>query len=202
MGLFVLFIYGFAREGNANAIPGTCLIQFNSLPFLLTHVLNVEPRMIGTYLALTIAITAIIWLIGYMLLRATEGAFVNYVSQNVGYTSRVIFKKVNKVKLELAMSLILLLYIPVLYTFTQTLIHVQDWSDSHAASFRQNYNYYTPCYIRCSLTYSRKHLYLLSLTHSVHFHRIMSKIFQLTRVRNTTRICLHMHLMRCIGIIR
>ena len=114
--------------------------------------------MIGTYLALTIAITSIIWLIGYMLLRATEGAFVNFVSQNVGYTSRIIFKKVNKVKLELAMSLILLLYIPVLYNFTQTLVHVHDWSDSHAKSYRQNYNYYVPCYIRYLLTHSLTYL--------------------------------------------
>jgi hypothetical protein len=120
--------------------------------------------MIGTYLALTIAITLIVWLIGYMLLRATEGAFVSFVSQNVGYTSRIIFKKVNKVKLELAMSLILLLYIPVLYNFTQTLIFVQDWNDFHAKSYRRNYNYYTPCYIRYSLTHSLTYLVTHLLT--------------------------------------
>ncbi len=123
--------------------------------------------MIGTYLALTAVITVIIWSIGYILLRATEGAFVSFVSQNVGYTSRIIFKKVNKVKLELAMSLILFMYIPVLYTFTKTLIHVQDWSDSHAASFRQDHNYYIPCYIRYSLTCLLTHLLNHSLTHSL-----------------------------------
>jgi len=180
------------------------------LVYLLTHsythlliILHLEPRMIGAYLGLTVSIVSIVWLIGYILLRFTEGAFVSYVSQNVGYTSRIIFKKVNKVKLELAMSLILLLYIPVLYTVTQALIYVQDWNDSHATQFTKNYNYYTPCYIRCSyidLFFLHHTTYLLHPV--VLFHLIMYRVFQWIHVQITRRIYLLTQLLNYIEIIK
>ena len=70
------------------------------------------------------------------LIRSAENAFVRFVSQNVGYTSTMILKRVVKAKVEIGLSLMLTLYIPCLYVFLRSLVVVTDWNDSHAPVFR------------------------------------------------------------------
>lgn len=91
-----------AREMNINAMP--------------------EPRMIGGGLALVAVTLFLLLLVGYPLFRAVEGAFTTYVSQNVAYSSTIILKRVLKAKTELGLCLMVALYSPMLYFFTQALI--------------------------------------------------------------------------------
>lgn len=60
--------------------------------------------------------------LGYGFLRVTESAFIRYVSQNVSYGSILIIKRAVKAKVEIGILLMFALYMPVLYTFAQSLI--------------------------------------------------------------------------------
>lgn len=102
--------------------------------------------MASTTFAIFLSILVIIWFIGYRGFRATEAAFVRYVSQNVNYTSTIILKRAVKTKTEIALALMFLLYMPALYTFLQSVIVIMDWNDAFVASHRMGVNYYVPCY--------------------------------------------------------
>jgi len=82
----------------------------------------------------------------FMGFRSTEAAFVRYVSQNVGYTSTIILKRVVKCKVEIGIALMFLIFMPAVYTFAQSLIVIIDWNDTIAIPFRKAVNFHVPCY--------------------------------------------------------
>lgn len=126
MSMFVFFMFALSRGFDVNALP--------------------EQRMTGSVVALCACVVFFIWLIGFVLLRATDAAFVRFVSQNVTYTSTVILKKVLKVKVEIGICLMFALFPPVLYNLVQSIFFITDWNDTLASSQRINVNYYVPCY--------------------------------------------------------
>lgn len=95
----------------------------------------------------------------YFIRKAAEAVFVQYVSQNVNYTSAIILKRVVKSKVELAIVTVVLIFLPVIYTlfrslmsmlsfstFPSSLSVITDWNDNHAMPHRIKYNFNTPCY--------------------------------------------------------
>jgi hypothetical protein len=127
ISFFVFIIFVIAQGGfNNNAVP--------------------EARMNGGVLAILGSVVFIIWLIGYLLLRSTESAFMRFVSQNVSYTSTIILKKVVKSKVELGLGLMFILYSPILYNFVASITYAIDWNDTLAPVHRKNTNFYTACY--------------------------------------------------------
>ena len=123
----------------------------------------------GTFVLSTIIIF-VVTLVSYSLIRSAESAFVRYVSQNVGYTSTMILKRVIKAKTEIGLALVICMYLPgmnaqpmfvislcvscliciyffsAIYVFTQSIIIAVDWNDSHALPFRVKENKNVPCY--------------------------------------------------------
>jgi Ran GTPase-activating protein (RanGAP) involved in mRNA processing and transport len=120
------FIYAAAREFNVNSIP--------------------EARIVGGAVVTAICTVFTVWLIGYCGIRSTEVAFIRYVSQNVSYTSVMVLKKAVKAKVEVGLSLMLMVFAPVMYNLTQSLMIINDWNDNWATPWRKNNNYFTSCY--------------------------------------------------------
>ena len=114
--------------------------------------------MLSLSMALYLSVLSILWFIGYRALKATEGAFIRYVSQNVAYTSAIILKRVVKSKLETGIVLMFLLYMPALYVFMQSIIIITDWNDTIAMGHRRGVNYYVPCYFMAFPPYRHTHL--------------------------------------------
>jgi len=110
---------------------------------------------------LSTSVVLIVTLLAMSMIRSAEAAFVRYVSQNVGYTSTMILKRVIKAKTEVGLALMMITYLPgdylihfcfhfppfgmcnhivfgdvALYVFTKGVIFATDWNDSHAAKFR------------------------------------------------------------------
>ena len=70
-----------------------------------------------------------------VVIGAAEAAFVQYVSQNVNYTSTIILKRVIKSKVELSLAILILLFMPVLYNWIQSLM--SKWTHKYdSASVR------------------------------------------------------------------
>ena len=105
-----------------------------------------------------ISIFVITWLLGSYGIRAAESSFVRYVSQNVSYTSMIILKRVIKAKVELGILIMLAVYMPSLYNFTQSFIVIMDWNDSHAQEHRMTVNYFTPCYFMAFPPFTQQNL--------------------------------------------
>jgi hypothetical protein len=137
VGAVALFLYVFSRQFSISS----------SLP---------NPTILGVSLVVGIVVVAGTWLIVYFFLRITESIFVRYVSQNVSYGSVLILKRVIKAKVEIGVSFLLALYMPVLSTFTQSLILVTDWNDYDASTFRRHENSYVPCYFLSFPPYRQK----------------------------------------------
>ena len=114
--------------------------------------------MLGLSMAVFFSALGILWFIGYRALKASEGAFVRYVSQNVSYTSAIILKRVVKSKMETGIVLMFLLYMPVLYVFMQSIIIITDWNTTVAMVHRKGVNYYVPCYFMAFPPYRHVHL--------------------------------------------
>ena len=127
MFLFMWFLYAIANE----------VYSYGAIPANL-H--------ISTVLGIYFSILIIIWTIGYRGFKATEGAFIRYVSQNVTYTSTILLKRVVKAKTEVGLALMFLLYMPSLYFFSQSLVVILDWNDTIAMTHRNSVNFYVPCY--------------------------------------------------------
>eukprot|EP01041_Mallomonas_annulata_P000898 gene898-1738_t len=105
-----------------------------------------EPRLVGAVVWMSASVIGFIWLLGYICIRAVERTFMRYVSQNKNYTSSIILKRVIKSKVELALVVLFLLFTPVLYVFTQSIIPMTDWNDALAFMHRRDVNYFVPCY--------------------------------------------------------
>ena len=113
------------------------------------------PLVFGTVFS-TIAVTVtVIFLLSVVAIKAAEDSFLQYVSQNVNYTSTIILKRVIKSKVESCLCLIIFLYMPVLYTMMKSLMIITDWNDTLAWPHRLNYNYYTPCYFEAFPPYTK-----------------------------------------------
>jgi len=104
------------------------------------------PLVFGTVFSTIVVAIVIIFLLAVIAIKAAEDSFLQYVSQNVNYTSTIILKRVIKSKVECCLCLIIFLYTPVLYTLMQSLMIITDWNDTVAWPHRLNYNYFTPCY--------------------------------------------------------
>lgn len=81
-----------------------------------------DTTIVLVILAICASILFIIWLLGFCAIRAAENSFVRYVSQNVNYTSTIILKRVIKAKVELGIALMLIIFMPVLYSWLQGII--------------------------------------------------------------------------------
>ena len=138
MAFVLVFLQLLTKQANNNSVP--------------------ESRMLGTFLIIAAAVLCIIWLFAYYLLSNTESVFKKYVSQNVNYTSSMIFKKVIKTKVELAMLLMLLIFTPTLYNATQSIIFITDWNDTLAMPHRIDRNYYVPCYFMALPPFHMAHI--------------------------------------------
>ena len=105
-------------------------------------------RAVGAVFAVGLAVILGSTMFAFMGFRSAEVAFVRYVSQNVGYTSTIIMKRVVKAKTEIGLGLMFFVLIPALYTFTQGIIVVVDWNDFDPSiyDFRKAANFYVPCY--------------------------------------------------------
>ena len=125
---------------------GLCILYVVSRQFNQTSFPTAT--MIAGACTLSACIIIVVTLLAVALIRSAESAFVRYVSQNVGYTSTMILKRVVKAKVEIGLALMLLIYTPALYTFLQSLIFVTDWNDSHAQYFKLKVNYNVPCFIQ------------------------------------------------------
>ena len=108
---------------------------------------QVDPRIVGGILAISASVIVILWALGIYGIKLSEGAFARYVSQNVNYTSIIILKRVIKVKVELGIVFMLLLFLPVLYSWAHAVTLIHDWNETLVVSRRKHLNFYTPCYI-------------------------------------------------------
>ena len=124
--LFVLFLYALCKQFVPKGVPGT--------------------EMVGAAVAISLMVTLIVTLLALFFLSFANSAFMRYVSQNEAYTSIIILKKCVKVKVELGLALLLCLFLPVLYTLTQSVILVQDWDTTTALPHRVGNNHFVPCY--------------------------------------------------------
>lgn len=124
--LFVFFLYALCKQFVPKSIPGM--------------------EMVGAAVAISLMVTLIVTLLALFLLSFANSAFMRYVSQNQVYTSIIILKKCVKVKVELGLALLLCLFLPVLYTLTQSVILVQDWDTTLALPHRVGINHFVPCY--------------------------------------------------------
>jgi Ran GTPase-activating protein (RanGAP) involved in mRNA processing and transport len=129
-------IFAIAREVDINAIP--------------------EARVAGGVVVTVVCAVCTVWFIGYCGIRATEIAFIRYVSQNVSYTSVMVLKKAVKAKIEVGFSLMIVVFCPVLYNLTQSLIIVTDWNDNWASQWRKANNYASACYFFAFPPYIRE----------------------------------------------
>ncbi len=139
MALFALLLFAIARQFQpTNATP--------------------DARMYGGAVGMLLSVVVIAWLLGSYGIRAAESSFVRYVSQNVSYTSMIILKRVIKAKVELGILIMLVVYMPSLYNFTQSFMVIIDWNDSHAEEYRRSVNYFTPCYFMAFPPYTQQNL--------------------------------------------
>ena len=74
----------------------------------------------GAVIATTFSILIIISIIGIILLNMTNSAFVRFVSQNANYAGIIILKKVQKVKIEIGLSVLIFMFLPTMYNLTQS----------------------------------------------------------------------------------
>ena len=142
MGCFAMLSFAFglfavARQLNVNSLP--------------------ESAMVGCSLAIITSILATAWVVGYMALRSTEETFVRYVSQNVSYTSSIILKRVVKVKVNIGLIFMLILYMPALHIFMQSFFPITDWNKNFAQPWRVPVNFYVPCYYMAFPPYTEIH---------------------------------------------
>lgn len=118
---------------------------------LFMFVIYVTSRQLGTHslptsqmavavIAVGACVIIVVTAATLSFIRSAELAFTRYVSQNVGYTSTMILKRVIKAKVEVGICLMLLLYMPVLNVFVQGFVVVTDWNDSLASVFRTKVN--------------------------------------------------------------
>ena len=76
---------------------------------------------LGAVVAIAATILIIISTIGLLLLRASNSAFIRYVSQNAAYAGIIIIKKVAKIKIEIGLTMLIFLFLPVIYNLTQSI---------------------------------------------------------------------------------
>ncbi len=60
--------------------------------------------------------------VAFIIVKAAEAVFVQYVSQNVNYTSAIILKRILKSKIELSIGTVILIFFPVMYTLFRSLM--------------------------------------------------------------------------------
>ena len=113
------------------------------------------PLVFGTVFAANVIAIVVIFLLAVLIIKNAENSFVQYVSQNVNYTSTIILKRVIKAKVECCICLIMCLFMPVLYTLMKSLIIITDWNDTVAWPHRLEYNYFTPCYFEAFPPYTK-----------------------------------------------
>jgi hypothetical protein len=126
LSLFFYILFVASRQFSAGAVP--------------------ELRVVGGLVMTMLSVVVIIFLIGCVCIRSVENTFVRYVSQNVAYSSGLILKKVVKSKVEIGLTLMFLLFMPVCYNLMQSVFLVEDWNDALAMSHRVPTNHYVPCY--------------------------------------------------------
>lgn len=147
---------GWIYKGGLNIVKCTLYGCMGGISiFVLIYIFSkqgnfVAPSLfeITTLLCLVFVIVGVIAMIAYNFIKNAETSFVRYVSQNVNYTSAIILKRVVKSKLEMALILIILLYMPILYVYIQSVMVITDWNDTLAFTFRRQKNYYVPCYFQ------------------------------------------------------
>lgn len=81
-----------------------------------------NPYIIGAVGCVCLSAILGIFIIAVFIVRAAEAVFVQYVSQNVNYTSAIILKRVVKSKIELAIGTVILIFLPVIYTLIRALM--------------------------------------------------------------------------------
>jgi Ran GTPase-activating protein (RanGAP) involved in mRNA processing and transport len=113
------------------------------------------PLVFGTVFSTILCAIIVIFLLSVVLIKSAEESFLQYVSQNVNYTSTIILKRVIKAKIECCLCLIVFLYMPVLYTLMKSLIIITDWNDTVVWPHRLEYNYFTPCYFEAFPPYTK-----------------------------------------------
>ena len=105
----------------------TCIIVVGilGLLFLISHEGHITPPnpfVIGAVGCVCISAILGIFIIAVFIVRAAEVVFVQYVSQNVNYTSAIILKRIIKSKIELAIGTVILIFLPVMYTLIRGLM--------------------------------------------------------------------------------
>ena len=134
VSLFMLTIYIVSRQFSPSSLPtGTAMLAAFTVG---------------------VCVVVVITLLSMSLIRSAEMAFTRYVSQNVGYTSTMILKRVVKAKVEIGLTFLMLMYIPALNIFVQSFIVVTDWNDSLSSPFRKKVNFNVPCYLMAFPPYS------------------------------------------------
>ena len=88
---------------------------------------NPDDRYIGSILWVSACVFSFLALLSFVGVRAVVNAFKRYVSLNVNYTSTIILKRVLKVKVEIGVSLLVVLYTPILYNWSQTIIGTSEY---------------------------------------------------------------------------
>jgi hypothetical protein len=121
---------GWYRKGGLHIVFATakaCLAV--TLVFAIMYMISQQgdydvpdPIVFGTVFCICASVIAVIYIIAVVIIRSAEAAFVQYVSQNVNYTSTIILKRVIKSKVELATAIVILLFMPVLYNWGQSLM--------------------------------------------------------------------------------
>ena len=79
--------------------------QFSSISFP-------SGTIVAGVFILSTCVVLLVTIFAMSMIRSAEAAFVRYVSQNVGYTSTMILKRVIKAKTEVGLAFMLIMYLP------------------------------------------------------------------------------------------
>lgn len=98
----------------------------------------------STIVVVVLSILGIVWVLGFLGIKSSEGAFMRYVSQNVAYTSAIILKRAIKAKFDLGLILLCSLFMPAVYTLLQSLLctctYLINAQSSHNLSFSYSFH--------------------------------------------------------------